>query len=87
VTKVTPGHGPIGTGATTVLVTGTGFGLGSEATLFKFGSVEATTVNCTSITSCSVAVPSSSVAATVDVKATVSGQNSPKAAADQFKYE
>jgi hypothetical protein len=87
VTKVTPGHGPKGTGATTVLVTGTGFGLGSEATLFKFGSVEATMVNCTSMTSCSVAVPSSSVAATVDVKATVSGQNSPKAAADQFKYE
>jgi len=87
VTKVTPGNGPKGTGATTVLVTGTGFGLGTEATLFKFGTIEATTVNCTSRTSCSVAVPSSAAAATVDVKATVSGQNSGKQAADQFKYE
>jgi hypothetical protein len=84
VTKLTPNSGSI-TGGTTVTVTGTGFGLGTEATLFKFGTTEATTVNCTSNTSCTVTAPSH-VAGIVDVKATVSGQISPKALSDQFTY-
>ena len=85
VTSISPNTG--GTeGNNQVTITGTGFGLGSEATLFKFGSTEATTVDCTSSTSCTVAVPSH-VAGTVEVKATVSGQSSPKAApADQYTY-
>jgi hypothetical protein len=87
VTGVSPGSGPKESGGTTVIVTGTGFGLGTEATLFKFGSIEATTVNCSSITACVVDVPSAG-AGTVDVKATVSGMSSPKnAPADQYKYE
>jgi alpha-tubulin suppressor-like RCC1 family protein len=84
VTKLTPNSGSI-TGGTTVTVTGTGFGLGTEATLFKFGTTEATTVNCTSNTSCTVTAPSH-VAGIVDVKATVTGQISPKALSDQFTY-
>ena len=85
VTSVSPNTGGI-EGNNSVTITGTGFGLGSEATLFKFGSTEATTVNCTSSTSCTVAVPSH-VARTVDVKATVSGGSSPKAVpADQYLY-
>jgi hypothetical protein len=84
VTKLTPNSGSIA-GGTTVTVTGTGFGLGTEATLFKFGTTEATTVNCTSNTSCTVTAPSH-VAGIVDVKATVSGQISPKALSDQFTY-
>jgi alpha-tubulin suppressor-like RCC1 family protein len=82
VTKLTPNSGSISGGTT---VTGTGFGLGTEATLFKFGTTEATTVNCTSNTSCTVTAPSH-VAGIVDVKATVSGQISPKALSDQFTY-
>ena len=72
-------------GGTTVTVTGTGFGLGTEATRFDFGTTEATTVNCTSNTTCTVVAPSH-VTGVVDVKATVSGQNSPKVTADQFTY-
>jgi hypothetical protein len=87
VTNVSPGSGPKESGGTAVIVTGTGFGLGTEATLFKFGAIEATTVNCTSITACIVDVPSAA-AATVDVKATVSGMSSLKSVpADQYKYE
>jgi len=84
VTGVSPNAGSKEGGAT-VTVTGTGFGLGAEATLFKFGTTEATTANCTSITTCTVVVPSHLVG-TVDVKATVSGMSSPKATADQFTY-
>ena len=85
VSSVSPNSGSP-EGNNTVTVTGTGFGLGSEATLFKFGTTEATTVSCTSNTSCAVVVPSH-VAGTVEVKATVSGQSSPKAVpADQYTY-
>ena len=85
VTSVSPNSGNIG-GNNSVTVTGTGFGLGSEATLIKFGSTEATTVNCTSSTSCTVVVPSHG-AGTVEVKATVSGQSSTKAVpGDDYAY-
>ncbi len=84
VTGVSPNTGGI-EGNNSVTVTGTGFGLGSEATLFKFGSTEATTVNCTSSTTCTVVAPSHA-AETVDITATVSGQKSPKSAADRFTY-
>ena len=85
VTNVSPNSGSAA-GGTTVTVTGTGFGLGTEATAFMFGTTEATTVDCTSNTTCIVVVPSH-VAGTVDVIATVSGQKSPKTVpADQFTY-
>jgi hypothetical protein len=72
-------------GGSTITVTGSGFGLGAEATLFKFGTTEATTVSCTTITTCTVVVPSHA-AGTVDMKATVSGQSSAKALIDQYTY-
>jgi hypothetical protein len=72
-------------GGTSVTITGTGFGLGPEATLFKFGKTNATTVECTTVTSCTVLAPSHAVG-TVDVKATVNGQTSRKAATDQYTY-
>lgn len=72
-------------GGTILTVQGTGFGLGTEATLFKFGTTEATTVNCTSITTCTVAVPSHAAGA-VDVRVTVGGQSSPKVLADKYTY-
>ena len=84
VTSVSPNAGSKA-GGTSVTVTGTGFGLGTEATLFRFGAKESTTVNCTSNTTCRVVVPSH-VVGTVNVKATVSGQSSPKVVADQYTY-
>jgi IPT/TIG domain/Protein of unknown function (DUF642) len=84
VTNLSPNSGS-SAGRTTVTVTGTGFGLGTEATAFMFGTTDATTVSCTSITTCSVVVPSHA-AGPVDVKAIVSGMSSPKTLSDQFTY-
>jgi IPT/TIG domain len=73
-------------GATSVSVTGSGFALGSTATVFKFGAVKSQSVNCTSSTACTVLAPAHA-AATVDVKATVSAVSSPKSTAtDQFTF-
>jgi hypothetical protein len=91
ITSVTPDTGSAA-GGTIVTVTGTGFGVGTSATTFKFGSTPATSVNCTSIATCTVVAPARS-AGTVDVKATIPGaevtqrntqRNRP---ADQFTYE
>ncbi|MCW3027721.1 MAG: Pyrrolo-quinoline quinone [Solirubrobacterales bacterium] len=72
-------------GGTKVTVTGTGFVPGGTATAFKFGSAQATSVNCTSTTTCTVVAPAHAVG-TVDVKASVNRVSSPKAAADRFTY-
>lgn len=67
-------------------VTGTGFALGSTATIIKFGMTKAKPVNCTSTTECIVTAPAHA-AGTVDVKATVNKVSSAKnAPADQFTY-
>jgi hypothetical protein len=84
VTNLSPSSGPT-VGGTAITVTGTGFGLGTEATLFKFGSIEATTVSCSSITTCTVVTPSH-VAGAVAVKATVNGQSSAKAVTGMYTY-
>jgi plastocyanin len=85
VTNLSPNSGSHA-GGTSVMVTGTGFGLGTTATRFKFGSTAATAVNCTSITTCTVVAPAHLVGK-VDVKATVnkvaSATNRP---GDQFTY-
>ena len=85
ISGVVPNSGSI-EGNNSVTVSGTGFGLGSEATLFKFGKTTATTVNCTSSTSCTVTVPPHS-AEIVNVKAVVNGQGSRPTQADQYTYE
>jgi hypothetical protein len=83
VTAVTPSSGSTA-GGTKVTVTGSGFALGS-ATIFKFGSPKATAVNCLSSTTCTMLSPAHA-AATVQVKATVSGIASPKSSGDQYTY-
>ena len=86
VTSVSPGSGPT-VGGTLVTVTGSGFGLGSAATTFTFAKTPGTSVNCTSSTECTVVAPAAAKAATVDVRATVSGKRSKKTPpADQFIY-
>jgi hypothetical protein len=64
-------------GGTSVTVTGTGFLVGNTATIFKFGSIQAASVNCTSTTKCTAVSPAHEVG-TVDVKATVNKVSSVK---------
>lgn len=84
ITSISP-HAGSAVGGSTVTISGTGFGLGPEATAFSFGSTVATSVSCTARTTCTVVVPSH-VAGTVDVKATVSGMISPSGSGDQYTY-
>jgi len=85
VRRVLPRTGPVA-GGTSVTVTGTGFGPGTTATTFKFGSTPGTAVDCASTTTCTVVTPAHG-AGIVDVKATVGGQSSKRnAPADQFTY-
>jgi len=84
VTGVSPNSGSK-TGGTVVTVTGTGFAPGT-ATIFKFGTAKASSVNCTSSTTCAATAPAHA-AGKVDVKATVNKVASPKnVPADQFTY-
>ncbi len=76
VEAVTPNTGST-LGGTSVTVTGTGFALGSTATVFKFGKVKATSVNCTSATTCTMTAPPHEAGA-VDVTALVSKATSPR---------
>jgi IPT/TIG domain len=84
ITSVIPNGGPKA-GGTSVTVTGTGFALGTTATIFAFGSTKGTSVSCSSTTTCSVISPAHEVG-TVDVKATVNKQTSSKSTGDQFTY-
>jgi len=75
--SISPNAGAIA-GGETVTVTGTGFALGSTATVFKFGTHKATAVSCTSTTSCTMKTPAALGAGGVEVVATVNKENSPK---------
>jgi alpha-tubulin suppressor-like RCC1 family protein len=83
VTGVSPNSGPAGTSVT---VTGSGFLAGTTGTKFRFGTAKATSVNCSSTTSCTVESPPHATG-TVDVKAIVNRVSSPRnRPADQFTY-
>jgi len=85
VTGVSPNSGSK-TGGTSVTVSGSGFGLGTTATIIKFGTTKATSVNCTSTTACTVVSPAHPIG-TVDVKASVNKMASVKTPpSDQFTY-
>jgi outer membrane protein assembly factor BamB len=85
ITGISPNAGTQA-GGTRVTVTGTGFALGTAATVFTFGAAKAKSVDCSAANSCTVVVPAHAVG-TVDAKATVNKASTPKAApADQFTY-
>jgi hypothetical protein len=85
VTSVSPATGPKA-GGEAVAVTGSGFALGG-ATTFMFGKELATSVSCTSTTSCTLVTPPDAKAATVDVRATADEKKSKKnSPADQYTY-
>src|SRR5205807_2367726 len=67
VTSVAPNTGSTA-GGTAVTITGTGFGVGTSATVFFFGKQLATSVDCTSSTTCTAVTPPRA-AGTVHVKA------------------
>ncbi len=90
VTSVTPDTGS-SAGGTVVTITGSGFGLGTTATVVEFGSTPATSVECTSIMTCTLVTPARK-AGTVDVKAVILTtrprmHSNPNPPADQFTYE
>lgn len=58
VTAVTPETGPLA-GGTPVTLTGTGFAVGSTETVINVGKGAATSVNCTSTTTCTGVTPAS----------------------------
>jgi hypothetical protein len=86
VTNVNPNAGSRA-GGITVTVTGTGFAPGNTMK-FQFGKALAKTVNCSSTTTCTVVVPPSTKAKTVDVIAgagsTLKSKKSPPG--DHFTY-
>jgi hypothetical protein len=85
ITSLNPNHGPTA-GGTPVGVTGTGFVPGS--TTFKFGSVTAASVTCSSSTSCTATAPPAKKdkAGTVDVVAAVGKAKSKKATGNTYTY-
>jgi hypothetical protein len=75
-------------GGTTVTVTGAGFAPGDGTTTFKFGSKDATAVECSSTTSCTLLTPAAKKAGTVAVIAEVGKLKSASdPPADDFTYE
>jgi hypothetical protein len=82
ITKVSPNGGPKA-GGTSVTVSGTGFAVG--ATNIAFGGTKATSVSCSSSTTC-VAVSPAHEVGTVHVKATVNKVSTLASTADEFTY-
>jgi hypothetical protein len=86
VTAVSPSSGPLA-GGTSVTITGTGFSVGSS-TVFKFGKTAATSVDCTSITRCTMLSPAVKKAVVVDVIPSVGKAKAKKSPpVDHFTYE
>jgi hypothetical protein len=88
VTSVTPNSGPT-SGGTPVTITGTGFAIGTTETSFSFHSAPATSVECTSINTCTAVTPEHA-ADTVDVRAHIEGTFEASAInppGDQFTFE
>jgi IPT/TIG domain len=88
ITAVSPNHGPT-TGGSEVTVSGSGFEPGSSGTTFAFGKNQASSVECTSSSSCTMNTPASfkGKKGTVKVQAKVNGKGSSAAPAATFIYE
>ena len=85
VTGVNPGGGPPA-GGTAVTVTGTGFEPGSGGTTATFGTVAASSVSCSSTTTCVFTSPAQA-AGVADITVTNETGTSATVAADHFTYE
>jgi len=85
VTAVSPNAGPKAQN-TTVTITGSGFAPGAGNTTIKFATKPATSVTCSSSTTCEAVAPAATKASTVDVRATVGKATSAKVLADRYTY-
>ncbi len=86
ITGVGPSSG-LPAGGTEATITGSGFAPGASGTAFSFGKAGASSVSCSSSSTCTAISPPAAKAGTVDVKATVAGKRSAKIRpADAFTY-
>ncbi len=88
ISGISPDSGPV-SGGTSVTITGTGFAPGIETTSFKFSQSYATSVECSSTTTCTAVTPAhkGGKPGTVDVRAVVGKLKSkPSPPADRFSY-
>jgi hypothetical protein len=74
VTRLSPESGPVA-GGTTVTITGSGF-LPGSGTSFSFGKLAASSVSCSSTTTCTAVSPAASKPSSVIVSATVNSKRS-----------
>jgi len=86
VSGLSPSSGPA-TGGTTVTISGSNFSTASGATQVSFGSQPATSVACSSDTTCTAVAPASSLPGFVDVKVTSAGIPSTAVLADRYTYD
>ena len=84
IANISPPTGPAA-GGTHVTISGSGFALGAGTT-FKFGSVVATSVNCTSTTSCTAVTPAAAKPGTVKVVGLIVGAKHSKPGEAHFTY-
>jgi hypothetical protein len=87
IAAVSPSAGPLAGGAS-VSVSGSGFAPGVGVTSFSFGKAQASSVQCSSSTSCTFVTPPGKKAGTVEIVAAVGKSKSKKSPpGDQFTYE
>ncbi len=89
VAGATPGAGPLA-GGTEVTLNGSGFGVEPGETEVLFGKTPATSVACSSVTTCTALAPPGAKAGTVPLKVTIHSnepKSSKKSAAATFRYE
>lgn len=84
ITELSPNTGPAA-GGTPVTVRGTGFAVGAGATKFQFGTAQASSVNCSSSTECTLTTPPGKVGY-ASVYATAGRVKSSKTLTARFKY-
>jgi alpha-tubulin suppressor-like RCC1 family protein len=85
--SVGPPNGSVA-GGTSVTVTGSGFAIGTETTVFEFGKALATAVECGTTSSCTLITPAAKKAGVLDIVAVVGKLKSKKSPpADQYTYE
>jgi hypothetical protein len=86
VTELSPSNGPKAGGAS-ITITGTGFAPGSTETVFDFGSSPATSVNCSSFTTCTALTPAVRKAGSQPVVVTVDRRKNVKGTALRYTFE
>ncbi len=84
---VSPANGAAA-GGTSIAVTGSGFAIGAGATVFEFGKAQATGVECSSTSSCTLVTPAAKKPGVLDIVAAVGKSKSKKSPpVDQYTYE